>query len=302
MPGDSRLLGFAGSQLVTYSPRDGTTVIRDPDTLRAERRLPFPSTVAKLNASLGVVAFGDRDGSVRLLDLQTGRMRTAAGGHDAAVTAVAFSPDGRTLITAGRDEQLVVWDTEHATATEALQARGAGVIEGLAVAADGRTAFSAGRDGTVVAWDLHGGRRFERPLLANGKPLGGRRLVPAARRRPVRSDRPRRARSTSSTAARWASPAGSRSPVATDPKQRRSRRTARRSSSPTSRAVCSSGTRERVGRSASRSTRTAVARERSRSAVTDAGSSPAGATTSCASGTRAAARCATASSSPARWT
>jgi WD40 repeat protein len=97
------------------------------------------------------------------------------------VTSLAFSPDGRTLVTAGRDEQLIVWDTRHATPTETLQARGAGVIDGLAVAADGQTAFSAGRDGTVVTWDLQGANRLERPLLVNGRSLGGQRLVASAR-------------------------------------------------------------------------------------------------------------------------
>ena len=46
--------------------------------------------------------------------------------------------------------------------------------------ADGRTAFSAGRDGTVVTWDLQGDRRLERPLLVDGRSLGGQRLVPSA--------------------------------------------------------------------------------------------------------------------------
>jgi WD domain, G-beta repeat len=181
MPGDdSRLLGFAGSRLVTYSLPGGPMVIRDPATLRAERRLPFPSPVAELSPALGVVAFGGRDGSVRLLDLATGRMRTAAGRHDAPVTAMAFSSDGRTLVTAGRDDQVIVWDARRAAAAETLQTSGAGLIDGLAVAADGRTAYSAGRDGTVVAWDLQGDRRLERPLLVNGRPLGGQLVAASA--------------------------------------------------------------------------------------------------------------------------
>jgi WD40 repeat protein len=178
---DSRLLGFAGSRLVTYSLRGGSMVIRDPATLRAERRLPFPAPIAELSPALGVVAFGGRDGSVRLLDLATGRMRTAAGRHDAPVTAMAFSSDGRTLVTAGRDDQVIVWDARRAAATETLQASGAGLIDGLAVAADGRTAYSAGRDGTVVAWDLQGDRRLERPLVADGRSLGGQLVAASAR-------------------------------------------------------------------------------------------------------------------------
>ena len=180
LPGDAQLLGFAGSRLVTFSPRDSETVVRDPATLRADRRLPYPAPVAKLNTALGVVAFGGEDGTVRLLDVRTGRMRTGAGRHDAPVTALAFSLDGRTLVTAGRDEQVIVWDTRRAAPTETLPARGAGVIDGLAVDADGRTAFSAGRDGTVVIWDLQGDGRLERPLLVNGRSLGGRLLLPSS--------------------------------------------------------------------------------------------------------------------------
>ena len=181
MPGDSRLLGFAGSQLVTWSPRKRTAVVRDAATLRAERTLPFPGAVAELSPALGVIAFGGRDGSMRLLDVHTGRMRTAEGRHNAPVTALAFSDDGRTLVTAGSDEQLLVWDTRRAALTEALRARGAGFIDGLAVTSDRATAYSAGRDGTVVAWDLEGGRRLERPLLVNGSSFGGSRLVPSPR-------------------------------------------------------------------------------------------------------------------------
>ena len=155
--------------------------MRDAATLRAERTLPFPGAVAELISARGMIAFGGTDGSVRLLDVHTGRMRTAAGRHNAPVTALAFSDDGRTLVTAGSDEQLIVWDTRRATLTETLQARGAGLIDGLAVTSDRATAYSAGRDGTVVAWDLEGGRRLERPLLVNGSSFGGSQLVPSPR-------------------------------------------------------------------------------------------------------------------------
>jgi DNA-binding SARP family transcriptional activator/WD40 repeat protein len=177
----SRLLGFAGSRLVTYGVAGGIAELRNATTLRSERRLPFSGRVAELNPALGLVACGGDDGAVRLLDLRSGRMRTADGRHDAPVTALAFSADGRRLVTAGRDEQLIVWDTVGGVATETLQARGAGIIDDLTVAPDGSTAYSAGRDGTVVTWDLRGDRRLERTLLVDGRPLGGQRLVTSAR-------------------------------------------------------------------------------------------------------------------------
>ena len=86
-----------------------------------------------------------------------------------------FNPGGDRLVTAGRDERLIVWDPRRASALETLEARGIGLVQDLEVAADGRTAYSAGRDGTVIAWDLTGERRWERPFGADGDAPGAPR-------------------------------------------------------------------------------------------------------------------------------
>ena len=107
----SSVLGFIGSRrLVTSSAQDRATVVRDAVTLRRVRRFGFAGPVAAMSRSARMVAFGSRSGSVRLLDLRSGALRTAAGGHDGSVTAIGFSADGRRLVTAGRDERLIVWD------------------------------------------------------------------------------------------------------------------------------------------------------------------------------------------------
>lgn len=182
LPGaHSLLLGFAGSKLLTYSAGERAVVVRDPTTLRAQRRFRLPAGVTGLVPSSGEVAMAVGDGSLRLLDLRSGRVRTARGRHDAPVTAIAFSPDGRTLVTAGRDGRLIVWDVRTASAVESLETGAAGTIEGVALTPDGRTAYTAGRDGTVLMWDLQGSRRFERPLRdQGGRLLLGRALVAPA--------------------------------------------------------------------------------------------------------------------------
>ncbi len=55
---------------------------------------------------------------MRLLDLRTGTLRTAAGRHGGPVVAMRFSPRGDRLVTAGDDERLIVWDPRRATAVE----------------------------------------------------------------------------------------------------------------------------------------------------------------------------------------
>jgi WD40 repeat protein len=162
------LLGFAGSGelLVTTGGEGDTTVIHDAVTLRPLRRFGVSGPVAALSPAARLVAFGARGGSIRLLDLDTGALRTARGRHEGPVVALRFDPGGERLVSAGRDGRLIVWDAERATALESLAARGIGPIRDLAVARDGSTAYSAGRDGTVIAWDLAGARRWERPFGA----------------------------------------------------------------------------------------------------------------------------------------
>ena len=148
----------------------GGTIVRDAATLRPLRRFPAVRGATAVSFAAGRVSFGARDGSVRLLDLRTGALRTLAGRHEGPVVAMRFSPGGDRLVTAGEDERLIVWDPRRAAAVETLAARGIGLVHDLDISRDGRTAYSAGRDGTVIAWDLTGERRWERRFEVRSAP------------------------------------------------------------------------------------------------------------------------------------
>ncbi|MDR1374205.1 MAG: PQQ-binding-like beta-propeller repeat protein [Treponema sp.] len=108
-----------------------------------------------------LVAVGDGDYLVRLLDAGTGAMlRTFDQAHNDPVSAVSFSPDGSALVSA--DSMLVcVWDVE----------RGAPVYElddfdGFAVSAafnSGGTRIMAATNSGVYLWDAGTGRRIPWP-------------------------------------------------------------------------------------------------------------------------------------------
>jgi WD40 repeat protein len=74
-------------------------------------------------------------------------------GHDGPVTALAFAPDGRTLLSAGRDGTARLWDVATHRPREAFD-WGLGALYSLAVAPDGMTAAVGGADGRAVVWDL----------------------------------------------------------------------------------------------------------------------------------------------------
>jgi WD40 repeat protein len=161
------LVGFmaGGTRLVTSGAGKEGTVIRNAATLRPVRRWRGGGDSAAMSPDGRVLAFGAADGSVRFLDLRTGRLRLAAGRHDARVTTVRFAPDSSFLATAASDGRLIVWDVRRATPIETLE-RHAGGVSQITISADGRTAYSAGPNGSVIAWDLAGARRLGRRFRA----------------------------------------------------------------------------------------------------------------------------------------
>jgi WD40 repeat protein/serine/threonine protein kinase len=78
-------------------------------------------------------------------------------GHTDQVVALAVSADGGRLFSAGKDQQVRVWDV--ATSRAALVLSGhEGLVAGVATTRDGRTLASASWDRTVRLWDLASGR------------------------------------------------------------------------------------------------------------------------------------------------
>jgi WD40 repeat protein len=160
----------AGGSLLTWT-RDQNVAVWDvaADTkLRQfatgearQRPLPAGGTgyvgyAAAASADGRLVALGLKEGTVFVLDTATGQEVRRLTGLPGGVSALAFSPDGRTLAVGGWDDPTVRL-MELGTGREAHVFTGhRGRVVCLTFAADGRTLVSGSGDTTALVWDLTG--------------------------------------------------------------------------------------------------------------------------------------------------
>jgi len=85
------------------------------------------------------------------------KLKRELKGHTAVVWAVAFSPDGKLLASAGADGAIILWDTKTWEHKEPLRGH-TGDVYSLSFSPDGQTLASAGKDKTIKLWNTRTGQ------------------------------------------------------------------------------------------------------------------------------------------------
>jgi WD40 repeat protein len=167
----------------------GQSVPTGPDTLcvwevetgKQRKRLAVPRptralTSGKLRAVLAVspdgktLAVSAADGPVGLIDLEgEAKPRELVGPHGIteeykAMTALAFSSDGRFIVTAGRDSVIRQWDVKTLKEIRILAQPSVPFFEAIAFSPNGKRVAAAGQDGLIRIWDPETGNELLPPV------------------------------------------------------------------------------------------------------------------------------------------
>jgi WD40 repeat protein len=105
----------------------------------------------------GSVAMAGADGSVQFQAENITSRRPMAEASGVAATAVAFSADGKHLVSVGRDSVAKVWNVASRTRLMTLQGH-EHAIRAVAVSGDGAWVASAGEETRVMLWNASTGK------------------------------------------------------------------------------------------------------------------------------------------------
>jgi WD40 repeat protein len=102
------------------------------------------------------LALAVRDGVVKIWEPATGKFRGDLRGHHDEVTRVVWSRDGKSVLTASRDQTACLWSS---TGALLRTFRGhLGDVEAAAFSPDGQKVVTASDDQTVILWNVDGGQ------------------------------------------------------------------------------------------------------------------------------------------------
>jgi WD40 repeat protein len=111
----------------------------------------FPACMVFADASL--LAWGLKDNTARVWDVNAAKEKHILRGHEGAVTAIAISHDGLVIATGSRDRTIKLWDLKTGELLTTLEGH-RHTVNCLAFSGDNRWLASGSSDLMVKLWDV----------------------------------------------------------------------------------------------------------------------------------------------------
>jgi katanin p80 WD40 repeat-containing subunit B1 len=104
------------------------------------------------------ICSGAMNGSIKVFDLNEGKLARNLRGHQIHVTTVHYHPYGEFIVSGSFDHSMKVWDVRNKTCVQTYTGHDK-ELTCAKFSPDGRWVASAGKDGQVLIWDLIAGLR-----------------------------------------------------------------------------------------------------------------------------------------------
>ena len=125
--------------------------------------LDYGASIVFLPDAQYIVASGDREKTLQLWDVASGKMVRKFEGHNKPVQSVACSPDGQHVLTGSSDATARLWSLDSGKEVRKFSGH-AKDVSSVAFSPDGRHVLTGSWDRTARLWDVATGaeiRRFE---------------------------------------------------------------------------------------------------------------------------------------------
>ena len=144
---DGKLVATGGSDLI----------VRTWNSVTGEKLDEFPTTGQTTDLAFSpddrlLAAAGTIDTTARIWNVSTGDLVGIVSGHRSGVQSVTFSPDGRSILTTGRDGKVFVSRSSDGLLQAALLGQRQSVPN-ASFSPDGRRVITAGEDGFARIWN-----------------------------------------------------------------------------------------------------------------------------------------------------